>query len=175
MSKGGRRTIDLVVITTPNHSCRSANPKIKLNKSIPFTMKSIYIVICSLSIFWFAARCQPPYGVNDKTTEIGYFLEGTTLDTVKVRKVINAYQLPENMDAEWHRKLSEIKKLPFKTDVLYFEEEPEELIAVNFPAHCIRYLYNPEISNDVIAGMSSMLDSANKERIKNRIIRVLVE
>ena len=59
----------------------------------------------------------------------------------------------------------------FKCDVLYFEEEPLELIGID--SDMIRYVYNPNVSSEILSGFN--LEEKEKNRIANRVQSLLIE
>lgn len=78
-------------------------------------------------------------------------------------------------DSQLVKKLKEFRKMPFATTVLYFPDGPEELIGISTDYYAIRYVYNPDISNEVLSGLSPQLSAAEKKRIGKRILTMLMK
>ena len=106
------------------------------------------------------------YGVNKKTSAISLlnttcFSEEEWLD---MKKMYNTDSIKDSILLE---KIRDIKNEPFPSDILYFKDSPNELIGVNYS--CIRYVYNPLISDQILDGLSPQLTIKEKKRIVSRV------
>jgi hypothetical protein len=112
------------------------------------------------------------YGINEKTSWI-CDLNTTCLNDNAWAKILQKYSTDSIKDTMLLEKLKDFKNQPFQTDVLYFKDEPIELIG--FEYYGIRYVYNPKISNQILNGLSPQLNDIEKERIHKRIQTLLME
>ena len=104
------------------------------------------------------------YGINDKTSEIG------TINWVcNWTQLESKYSATHLEDSLFISKLPEFKLMPFPTKVLYFGSHPKELIGISKEHYQIRYVYNPQIADQVLSGLSPQLSEAEKQRIQNRM------
>ncbi len=55
---------------------------------------------------------------------------------------------------------------------LFFQDEPKELIAVEYST--VRYVYNPKIRSEILDGLSPELSDEEQKRIRNRIQSLLI-
>lgn len=114
------------------------------------------------------------YGVNEKTSII-HSLNSTCLPESAWDSIKREYSSNMLVDSQLLEKLKEFRKMPFSTEVLYFPDSPEELIGISHNHYFIRYVYNPDISDDVLSGLSPELSAAEKKRIGKRILTLLMK
>lgn len=114
------------------------------------------------------------YGVNKKTSEIGD-LNTDCLDSNAWDNLILKHSVTNITDTLFIESLESLKNRTFKTDILFFEDYPKELIAVAEDHYSIRYVFNPKISSQVLDGLSSKLNESEKKRIRNRVQKLLME
>jgi len=69
--------------------------------------------------------------------------------------------------------VSRFKRQPFASELIYFEESPQEIIGVSTDHYQIRYVYNPDLSRKVLNGFSKKLTKAEIDRISKRIYDLL--
>jgi len=112
------------------------------------------------------------YGVNEKTTHIAY-INNTCLRNNAWDTIINIYSTENVTDSLFTEALTEFKKTSFPVSVIYFKQEPKELIGVDYSS--IRYVFNPAIKNQILNGLSPELKEEEKKRIRDRVQRVLME
>lgn len=117
---------------------------------------------------------QSCYGVNEKTSII-HSLNSTCLPESAWDSMKREYSSNMLVDSQLLEKLKEFRKMPFSTEVLYFPDSPEELIGISHEHYSIRYVYNPDISDDVLSGLSPELSAAEKKRIGKRILTMLMK
>lgn len=130
-------------------------------------MKILLLLVSSLLL-------QSCYGVNEKTSEI-YNLNTDCLSKEAWIEMNWRYSTTRITDSEWMEKLEDFKEYPFPVEILYFDDGPRELIGVGVDHYSVRYVYNPNISNHVLDGLSSDLSDAEKKRIGNRIQTLLMQ
>lgn len=106
-----------------------------------------------------------PYGVNENTTGIACFK--CNLDTNEVDSVVQLHAIPDTIKnyRKWKNEKEIIESKPFKTKVLFLNSESPILIGVDFSTHCIRYLFNPTLSNEILIGGRAELNSYNVDSI----------
>tara|TARA_Y100000782_G_C10188706_1_gene268805 strand:- start:9279 stop:9620 length:342 start_codon:yes stop_codon:yes gene_type:complete len=90
-------------------------------------------------------------------------------------KIKHAHFIEESIDSSFVGGLMTIKTKPFKTEILYFSESPEELIAVSVDHYSVRYVNNPNISSHVLDGVSSESSHQGKDRIVNRVQKLFLK
>lgn len=112
------------------------------------------------------------YGINEKTSWI-CDLNTTCLNDDAWTKILQKYSTDSIKNPKLLEKLKDFKNQPFQTDVLYFKDEPIELIG--FEYYGIRYAYNPKISNQILDGLSPQLNDIEKKRILKRIQTLLMQ
>jgi hypothetical protein len=112
------------------------------------------------------------YGENEKTSRISYLntncISSNAWDDIKEK-----YSTESMVDSVWLKAVHAFEEKPFPTTVLYFKENPEELIGVEYSS--VRYVYNPKIKDQVLDGLSSDLSDKEQKRIRNRVQNILME
>lgn len=131
-------------------------------------MRNVFLLIYVL--FLMLVGCQ--YGINEKTTHIGY-LNTTCLSKAAWLEIRNTHSTNSITDSTLLNKMKDFKDKPFQTYVLYFKDFPCELIGVEYSS--VRYIYNPLISDQVLDGLSAILNHKEKKRIVKRIQLLLVK
>ncbi|MCD0468066.1 hypothetical protein [Flavobacterium sp. ENC] len=129
-------------------------------------MKFIYLLI----IIVLFQSCR--YGINEKTSWI-CDLNTTCLEDNSWTLIMKEYSIDSIKDVKLLEKLQDFKSQPFQTNVLYFKDEPTELIG--FEYYGIRYVYNSKISNQILNGLSPQLSDKEKKRIHKRIQTLLMK
>ena len=133
-------------------------------------MKSVIAIALHLTVLSLIVGC---YGVNERTSAISS-LDARCVDSTSWDAIYKTYCTDNIKDSLFMDKIKEIRKEPFETDVLYFEDGPEELIAISPEHYAIRYVYNPNISSKVLNGFSQELKESDKRRIRNRLYRMVM-
>ena len=113
------------------------------------------------------------YGVNEKTTIIGSLVTNC-LEDGAWNSIKNEYSSENIDDPLFLSKIEKFKSEPFETELLYFTNKPREIIAVSRDHYSIRYIFNPNISSQVLDGLSLKLTETDKKRIRNRVQKVLM-
>jgi hypothetical protein len=85
----------------------------------------------------------------------------------------NSHGLDKLKNTDFQKQLWQFELMPFPHEIYYFESDPEELIAISAEHDCVRYVYNPQLSKNVLDGLSDQLKKKDKERIGNRIQLIL--
>lgn len=114
------------------------------------------------------------YGVNERTSEIGS-LNTECLGKNAWTEIGRRHSTAGLTDSLFVEAIEELKRQPFKTEVLFFESSPKELIAVSDDHYSVRYVFNPAISDQVLDGLSAPLSPAEKKRIRNRVQELLMD
>lgn len=130
-------------------------------------MKLIY---CFIIIF----LLQSCYEVNKKTSEIST-LNNICLAPNAWLEINKDYSTDYITNPKLIEVLDGFRNEPFTTEVLYFKNNPEELIAISTDHYGIRYVYNPKISDQILNGLSPQLNEMEKKRIHKRIQTLLME
>lgn len=132
-------------------------------------MKGNLIKLCALFVL---NGCY--YGINEKTSEIGN-LHTECLENDTWVKINADYSVNKITDTLFFEGLEKIKLRTFKTEILYFEEPPKELIAIAEDHYSVRYVFNPKISRQSLDGLSMQLDNTEKKRIRDRVQKILMK
>lgn len=127
------------------------------------------LIVISALIF-LVASC---YGINEKTSgisSINYSCPDSQWDSI-----LKDYSVDRITDSSFSKKISSFRTQPFATKLIYFDQEPKEIIGVSKNYYQIRYVYNPELSSEVLNGFSKKLTPDEVERISKRIYTLLEE
>lgn len=111
------------------------------------------------------------YGVNERTsgiTDLNYSCKQTDWDKMKID-----HSVESSLDSTFIRKINHFKTKPFESELFYFKEKPQEIIAISSDHYQIRYVYNPKLSNKILDGFSEKLNNKEVDRISNRIHAML--
>jgi hypothetical protein len=112
------------------------------------------------------------YGVNEKTSQIAY-VNNTCLKKNAWDTILNIYSTNRITDSLFMDAVSDFKNVSFPVSLLYFDQEPKELIGVDYSS--VRYVFNPLISNQILDGLSPELKEDEKKRIRNRVQKILMD
>ncbi len=115
--------------------------------------------------------CSDPIA-NKRTSRI-YDLNVDCVSDSAWLELKNGHSINNIQDSKIQIILNDFKMMPFGHEIYYFKENPEELIAVSSEHDCVRYIYNPLISKNVLDGLSPELSKKEKERVGNRIQLIL--
>lgn len=117
---------------------------------------------------------QSCYGVNEKTSHISD-LNTNCLSEEAWSDINNAYSINKVIDSVWLEKLKDFENQPFPTEVLYFSEKPQESVGIATDHYSVRYVYNPQISDEILDGLSRELHEKEVKRIGARIQTLLMQ
>ncbi len=117
---------------------------------------------------------QSCYGINEKTSEI-CTLNTNCISSTAWNEISKEYSTNKIVRSEFIKKVEGFKNQTFSNEVLYFENNPEELIGVDNELYSVRYVYNPKISNQILNGLSPQLNDVEKKRIRLRIQTLLMK
>lgn len=110
--------------------------------------------------------------VNKETSQIS-LLNTTCFSEKQWIDLKRKHSIDSIKDSILLTKIKDIQNQTFKTDILYFKDYPEELVGVEYS--CIRYVYNPLISNQILDGFSHNLSFNEKKRILKRVQSLIIE
>lgn len=128
-------------------------------------MKKIHIIIVfAINTLLSCNQCF----VNKYTSRI-YNLNTECLADSAWKELKSYHSIARIKDSVMLSKLTEFKKMPFPHIVYYFDGKAPELIAVSADHDCVRYVYNPLISNSILDGLSPELTDQEKERVGNKV------
>lgn len=138
-----------------------------------FTYTTLLVLSC-ITLLHFAS-C---YGINEKTTNICSLnticLTDSAWTTIKRR-----YDVSKIHDDDFISAAKDIDTVwRFRTETLYFDSGPKELIAVATDLYSVRYCYSPRgnlFTDKVLDGLSPELTASEKMRIRNRIQSLFLE
>jgi len=131
-------------------------------------MKRIFTInITMLSIL---TACN--YGVNKKTTQIAY-INNRCLSKFAWDSIKSNYSINNIKDSIFLNALVDFKNVSFPVSLIYINEEPSEIIGVDYSS--IRYVFNPKISIQILDGLSPELEEEEKKRIRNRVQKLIME
>ena len=112
--------------------------------------------------------------VNKKTSHICH-LNIECISDSDFTKIKEKYSVNSIKDTDFKNRLAFFNNSIFSNNVLYFKDSPSELIGVDSDYHSIRYVYNPNICDSVVDGLSIELEESEKKRLKKRIQKVYYE
>lgn len=122
--------------------------------------------------FLFLVSCDG-FFINKYTSHIG-FLNFNCSDHSAVLDTIISQHQPVNMPPEFTAMATEFDNMPFTSgELVYFDSGPRELIKID--NYMVRYVYNPEISEWVLDGLSTGLSDQEQFRITARIQLLVIE
>ena len=129
--------------------------------------------VFGIALLVFLTGCKDRFS-NKRTSRI-YNLNLECLNDSAWIFLKDNYSVKNIHNDEFLSALDNFKQLQvsFPVEIYYFKEGPEELIAVSFPHDCVRYVYNPQISKNILNGLSPALSKKNKERVGARIQDIL--
>jgi hypothetical protein len=130
-------------------------------------MKKLF-VICVFA----ASTTMSCIQLTNKHTSRIYNLNTECLSDSAWKELDSLHSVTGIKDSVMVSKLAEFHKMPFSSTIYYFDGPAPELIAV--AAHeCVRYVYNPRISDGVLDGLSLELSDIEKERVGDKIQSIL--
>lgn len=113
------------------------------------------------------------YGINSETSEIGS-IEALCLDSKAWPKICEEHSPNNISNEEWLLKVEDVKEHFSKpTYILYFMEDPQEIIGCD--AYSVRVVYNPELVDQVLTGLSPLLGNSEQKRIRNRVLSEIMK
>ena len=113
------------------------------------------------------------YGVNGSTSEIAD-INNRCLSKNAWDSIISIHSVDKIRDSTFLKALHNFKNEPFPVSLIYLSQEPKEIIGVTYSS--VRYVFNPKIdSNMILDGHSAILKEAEKNRIRNRVQKLLME
>ncbi len=125
--------------------------------------------IILISAFLLLSSC---YGINEKNSYI-FTLSNCCNSDIMWKEIFLKYKPEGTHTVEVQGILSDFKSQPFKTNIIYFKDEPEEYVGISENGRFIRYIYNKKISKQVLNGLTPKLDDSEKIRIGLRINSIL--
>lgn len=113
------------------------------------------------------------YKANEITSEICSV--NYTCNNQEWDSILKAYTTDSIKDLALINQLNSFQNKPFKTDILYFKSNPEELIGISKDRYSIRYVYNSQISNQILDGLSQKLSEIERLRIELRVKKMITD
>lgn len=110
--------------------------------------------------------------VNARTSFFGFY-RNVCISKDALNKIEAQYSLTKISDSIFRNASIQMKKQRIEVRVMYFSDEPQEIIGFNDGA--VRYAFNPKISNDIVDGLSNELTEKEKCRILNRFQSVVMQ
>lgn len=113
------------------------------------------------------------YGINSETSEIGS-IEASCLDSAAWEKICEEHSPSHIENQEWLSRVKDVQEhFSRPTYILYFKEEPPEIIGCD--GYSVRVVYNPQLADQVLTGLSPLLGNAEQKRIRNRILSEIMK
>src|SRR5690242_2260297 len=130
-------------------------------------------LVLGVALLVFLTGCKDRFS-NKRTSRI-YDLNVECVRDSAWTFLRNNYPVENVDDEKFLSALADFKPLQnvFSVEIFYFKEGPQELIAVSSEHDCVRYVYNPQISKNILNGLSPALSKKNKERVGKRIQDIL--
>jgi hypothetical protein len=131
---------------------------------------SLTFVITLLITFLLLAECSCSDSIsNAETSQIGN-LNGVCVETNVMKQLCQKFSVDSIKDSILLLKAKKIKEHFIHPEyVLYFAEEPIELVGCDF--YSIRNVYSPKISEQVLDGLDMSLSNDEQVRIRNRVLK----
>lgn len=113
------------------------------------------------------------YGVNSESSEIGR-MSPTCLDSLAWEKICQEHSTDSIKDSNLISRLEDVKNHFIKPDyILYFDEEPKEIIGCDW--YSIRVVYNEQLADQLMTGLSPFLSNGEQKRIRNRVFKEIMK
>ena len=113
------------------------------------------------------------YAVNSETSQIGN-LNDKCLDKNAWEKLTTTYSTDNIVDSNLIKRVNDVKNHFIKPKyILYFDTEPKEIIGCDY--YSVRAVYNVNIADQVLSGLSPQLSDKEQIRIRNRVQKTLME
>lgn len=127
----------------------------------------VYILALSISL----SGCY--YGVNSETSQIGD-LNDKCLVKQAWENITELYSSENINDSTFVKRVDDVKNHFIKPKyILYFDESPKEIIGCDY--YSVRAVYNPNIADQVLDGLSPQLSDNEQIRIRNRVQKALMK
>ena len=127
-------------------------------------MKYIYLLF-----FPFLLGC---YGINKEGPSIAIF-SPECLDSLAWESMCKEYPIDNIKNPDLLYQLEQIRANDAPKYILYFKEEPEEIIGCS--GYSIDVAYNAEISSCSFNGGSVLLSNYEQKRIRNRVFKAMLK
>lgn len=144
---------------------------VKTNNNIIYAVIAVKImkkIIC-LALLVLLASC---YGINEKNSQI-FTLSSCCNSDSTWATIYNEHKIENGDKTEVKEIIEDFKRQPFSTDLIYFKSNPEEYVGISEGGTFVRYVYNKNISNQVLNGLSPQLKDSEKIRIGLRVNALL--
>jgi hypothetical protein len=115
--------------------------------------------------------CKNPF-VNARTSSFGSY-RNVCMSNGALAKIETKYSVTKISDSTFHEAAKEMKNQRIEVRVIYFNEEPREIIGYTDGA--VRYAFNPKISTEIVDGVSNELSEKERCRILNRFQYVIMQ
>jgi hypothetical protein len=131
-------------------------------------MERLFLLIVLL----LSAGCNQLF-TNAETSEIGS-MSPSCLDSLAWGKLCREHSVDSVTHQALRIKLEDLKNHFIKPDyVLYFREEPEEIIGCDW--YSIRVVYNRKIADQVLDGLDPLLGNDEQKRVRNRVLKEILK
>ena len=129
-------------------------------------MNRLFFILIAISL----VGC---YGVNSETSQIGN-MNPTCLDSLAWKSMCEEHSIENITDSNLISRVEDIKNHFIKPDyILYFDEEPKEIIGCDW--YSIRVVYNENIADQLLTGISPLLGNDDQKRIRNRVLAEIMK
>jgi hypothetical protein len=106
--------------------------------------------------------------VNQETSRIFNLNTECECDSAWI-ELKKSHSITNITDSTLRDKLIDFKDMPFPNEVYYFDGAAPELIAISTDHDCVRYLYNPLLSDKILDGLSPELSNSKKDQVGEKI------
>ena len=133
-------------------------------------MKNRFLKIISILSISLLTGC---YGVNSETSEIGN-INSVCLPKNAWTEIQKKNSTDKITDSTFMEGLKYVKNHFLKPEyIIYFQSEPKEIVGCDY--YSIRVVYNPEIADFGLDGLSPQLSDKEQTRIRNRVLNLVKE
>lgn len=110
--------------------------------------------------------------VNQKTSAIAPIT--VSCDSLVWPNIIEKYS-PDSTLKGNQKIIKAFQEMPFRSEVLYFNDSIEEFVGISTDHYEIRYIYNSKITPHVLDGLSPELKENDVKRIKSRMDAIFMK
>ncbi|MDJ1493335.1 hypothetical protein QNI19_10370 [Cytophagaceae bacterium DM2B3-1] len=113
------------------------------------------------------------YGVNAETSELGS-ISPRCLDSLAWNKMCAEHSIDSIKDEHLLQRVKSVKNHFIQPEyILYFKEEPEEIIGCDW--YSVRVVYNAKLADQPLDGLDVLLGNDEQKRIRNRVFSEIMK
>lgn len=110
--------------------------------------------------------------MNSESSQIGH-LNSKGLEENAWKKITDLYSIENITDSNFIRRIDDVKNYFIKPKYIIYFDSPKEIIGCNY--YSIRAVYNSNIADQGLNGLSPQLSDKEQVRIRNRVQKALMK